>query len=215
MWENQRRLRDPITWIITYITDLYRKTLRGLIKRDGNRRARALGASLPATSGNEDNTLPDARLASSSCEPARLCDGSVEPASLPAAGGTDELEWEKPESESDLDLSSGDTHGAGQLDVWRTNHVFSVGIRVAELAVFWMSHNLPQMHFRPFVSRLSQHFPGMYGSFQHTHNFLRGFAVSIQACLSTCIASDLHVGAGAPYTIIVHPRHRYCEHSRF
>ena len=92
---NLRRLRDPITWIITYLTGLHRKTLRSLIKRNGNRRARALGASLPATSGNED---PDARLASSSCEPARLCDGSVEPASLPAAGGTDELEWEKPES---------------------------------------------------------------------------------------------------------------------
>ncbi len=89
-------------------------------------------------------------------------------------------------------LAIGSKVSRSLLDRWRAHPNFAIGMRMAELATFWVTRRLPASAFPDFVTWAQGHWPSSLGNVNHSWHWVDLFAASLTRCLSTCIAADLH-----------------------
>ena len=150
-----------------------------------------------------------------------LAVGSVVRSSEPAAAAaSDDQDWPLPHIsmplpeeevdgclEPDTDIDSDDYVAAhsssrqsqcqSQLATWQQHPNYSLGMRVAELATFWITHTLPHHTFPAFVSwmrRVAEEAGcgGLLGNINHSHHFLKEWVLSLQHAVEFGTYAGLH-----------------------
>jgi len=121
---------------------------------------------------------------------------------MPASGGEAVLPPcvvpaldEARESDSDMDADLDPavaTEDLSCLEKWQRHPNYEIGMRMAQLSTFWITHGLPVYKFPSFVSWLHAQSPGMMGNLNHSEHFLAEFASSLGTSLKECTIAALH-----------------------
>ena len=116
---------------------------------------------------------------------------AILPCVLPVVGAA-----EARESDSDVDLDVDQTvevKSQSCLEEWQRHPNYEIGMRMAQVSVFWISNGLLVYRFNFFVSWLHAQTPGMVGNLNHSEHFLDEFASSLGRSLKECTCAALHI----------------------
>ncbi len=86
----------------------------------------------------------------------------------------------------------GDRVPSSLLAKWERHPNFKIGLRMAELATFWTTSNLPVSKFVSFLTWASCHFPGAFGAVNHSKHFVDDFSGSLLRVTCSLLAGSLH-----------------------
>ena len=155
---------------------------------------RGIQASMASGSGRRSVSVGVRGLAFGSTGASGSC--AVERA-LPELLGDADAAAPTPDDDDDLDLSDVDETPRIKLRLneWQGHAKYISGMRMAQLATFWITSGLPQWTFSSFIcwaNKLGSDVAPVLGNTNHSHHFLREFAASLAQAVRHGSCAGIH-----------------------
>eukprot|EP00974_Lingulodinium_polyedra_P094336 9143043-Lingulodinium_polyedra.AAC.1 len=99
------------------------------------------------------------------------------------------------ESDSSLNLDMdmvAKSENPSCLEQWRRHENYDIGMRMAQLATFWLTNGLPNYKFPSFLAWMDEQCFGLVGDTNHSYHFLDEFAASLGGALKDSMCASLH-----------------------